>query len=108
MANSMPSLSCPAPSGDAGGQRRDVAEFEALFRTHYAALCDFVYGYVRSRAVAQELVQDLFLRLWERVGTPAAALAASYLYTAARNRALGYLRRERARIRDSETAEVRS
>jgi len=65
MPDSMPSFSCPAPSGDAGGQRRDVTAFEALFRAHYAALCHFVYGYVRSRAVAQELVQDLFLRLWE-------------------------------------------
>ena len=54
-----------------------------------------MYGYVRSRAVAQELVQDLFLRLWERALTPAGTLAASYLYTAARNRAVGHLRRER-------------
>jgi len=95
MADSMPSVSCLAPSGDVGGQCRDVAPFEALFRAHYPPLCDFVYGYVRSRAVAQELVQDLFLRLWERAGTPASTLAASYLYTAARNRAVGHLRRER-------------
>ncbi len=60
MADSMPSVSCLAPSGDARGQRRDVAAFEAIFRAHYPPLCDYVYGYVRSRAVAQELVQDLF------------------------------------------------
>ncbi len=95
MADRMPSVSCPAPSGDVGDQRHDIAAFEALFRTHYAPLCDFVYGYVRSRAVAQELVQDLFLRLWERTLTPAGTLAASYLYIAARNRAVGHLRRER-------------
>ena len=95
MADSMPSVSCPAPSGDVGGHRHDIAAFEALFRTHYSPLCDYVYGYVRSRAVAQELVQDLFLRLWERALTPAGTLAASYLYTAARNRAVGHLRRER-------------
>src|SRR5204862_1189551 len=95
MADSMPSVSCPAPSGDVGVHRHDIAAFEALFRTHYSPLCDYVYGYVRSRAVAQELVQDLFLRLWERAGTPASTLAASYLYTAARNRAVDHLRRER-------------
>src|SRR5438094_10496548 len=95
MADSMPSVSCLAPSGDVGGQCRDVAAFEALFRTHYSPLCDFVYGYVRSRAVAQELVQDLFLRLWERVGPPAATLAASYGYPAARNRTVGHLRPDR-------------
>lgn len=73
----------------------DIATFEAVFRAHYAPLCDYVYSYVRSRAVAQELVQDLFLRLWERAPGPAGTLAASYLYAAARNRALGHLRRER-------------
>jgi len=82
----MPSLTCCAP---------DVAAFEGVFRTHYAPLCDYVYSYVRSRAVAQELVQDLFLRLWERAPTAAETLAAPYLYTAARNRAVGHLRRER-------------
>jgi RNA polymerase sigma-70 factor (ECF subfamily) len=82
----MRSLTRAAPSGRAGGERDD---------THYAPLCDYVYGYVRSRAVAQDLVQDLFLRLWERAPAPAGALAASYLYTAARNRAVGHLRRER-------------
>jgi len=91
----MPSLTYRAPSGDVAGEQRDIAAFEAVFRTHYAPLCDFVYGYVRSRAVAQELVQDLFLRLWERAPTPAVTLATSYLYAAARNRAVGHLRRER-------------
>ena len=86
----MPSLTHRAPSADAAGQRHDIAAFEALFRAHYAPLCDYVYGYVRSRAVAQELVQDLFLRLWELAPTTAATLGASYLYTAARNRALGH------------------
>jgi len=72
------------------------AEFEALFHRQYGSLCEFVRGYVRAPEVAEELVQDLFVRLWEiqeRVsGSP---LAESYLYTAARNRALGWLRRER-------------
>lgn len=90
----MSAVTRPAPTGT-GGARRDVAAFEALFRTHYAPLCDFVNGYVRSREVARDLVQDLFLRLWERAGTPASALAAAYLYTAARNRALRHLRRQR-------------
>src|SRR5688572_28471210 len=39
---------CPPLPPEAGGERRDVAEFEALFRTHYAPLCDFVHGYVRG------------------------------------------------------------
>jgi RNA polymerase sigma-70 factor (ECF subfamily) len=98
MTCAVPTPSPPLPPG-AGGERRDSAEFEALFRTHYAPLCDFVHRYVRSREVARDLVQDLFLRLWERPQTPATALEAPYLYTAARNRALHHLRRHRVAAR---------
>ena len=40
--------------------------FAALFRARYAELCHFVLQFVHSRPVAEELVQDLFLRIWER------------------------------------------
>ena len=79
--------------------------FETLFRAHYAPLCDFVYGYVRSREAAQELIQDLFLRLWElRETSDTAPLTTAYLYTAARNRALRYLRHQRVVARWEERA----
>lgn len=86
-------------SGDADAGRSNVAEFEALFRTHHAGLCDFVYAYVRSHEVARELVQDLFLRLWERADAVPSPITAAYLYTAARNRAIRHIRRERVAAR---------
>ena len=64
------------------GPAPEPASFEATFRAHCAGLCEFVYAYVRSREIAQELVQDLFLRLWELQGVPSAPLSKSYLYTA--------------------------
>jgi RNA polymerase sigma-70 factor, ECF subfamily len=78
-----------------------VAEtFEVLYRTHYAGLCDLVYGYVRSRDVARELVQDLFLNIWDGVSSSGAPLpGAPYLYTAARNRALRSLRHGKVEAR---------
>jgi RNA polymerase sigma-70 factor (ECF subfamily) len=86
-----------------------AAAFEALFRTHYAGLCAFVYGYVRSRDVARELVQDLFLRLWEMTGTPrSGALTKAYLYTAARNRAVRHIRHQRVEARWIEAAGLES
>jgi RNA polymerase sigma-70 factor (ECF subfamily) len=100
----MPPRARPASTGHGAGGRPDVAEFEALFRAHYGPLCDFVHGYVRSREVARELVQDLFLRLWQRAETPATGLAAAYLYTAARNRTLRHLRRQRVADRWLERA----
>lgn len=71
-------------------------QFAVLFQERYAELCQFVLQFVRSRPVAEELVQDLFLRLWERRQSWEAELPSrSYLYKAARNRALDHLKHER-------------
>src|SRR5712692_8557596 len=47
----------------------DERAFESLFHAYYAALCDFVQSYVRSPDVAEELVQAVFLRIWEHRAT---------------------------------------
>src|SRR3954466_1313033 len=73
----------------------DEAAFEALFRALAPGLCALVARYVHSRAVAEELVQDLFLDLWTRRSQLAVEQAlTSYLYMAARNRALNHLKRD--------------
>jgi RNA polymerase sigma-70 factor (ECF subfamily) len=74
----------------------DTDAFETAFREQYAGLCDYVDSFVRSQEVAHDLVQDLFVNLWDRCDsgdTP--PLNAAYLYTAARNRALKHLRHRR-------------
>lgn len=71
------------------------ASFEALFRKHHAALCTFAYRYVLARDIAEELVQEVFLYLWEHDMVWADESAAkSYLFTAVRNAALSYLRHQ--------------
>jgi RNA polymerase sigma-70 factor, ECF subfamily len=73
----------------------DEAAFEALFRALAPGLCALVTRYVRSRQVAEELVQDLFFDLWTRRAQLVIEQAlTSYLYIAARNRALNYVKRE--------------
>ena len=84
-----------SPNGAASETSGDLAEFEALFHTQYGALCEYIHTFVRSRDVAEELAQDVFARLWERHTRAPVSLAVPYLYTAARNRALTYLRRDR-------------
>jgi RNA polymerase sigma-70 factor (ECF subfamily) len=78
----------------------DAAAFQSLFDEHYRALCVFASGYTGSHAAAEEVVQDVFLRIWQRrerwqVSGPVAA----YLYTAVRNHALNEVRRQRVRDR---------
>ena len=74
----------------------DAQAFEALFRAYVEPLCSFAYSYVESESQAQEIVQDLFGRLWERRETlerPRSVRA--YLYGATRNRVLNELRHAR-------------
>jgi RNA polymerase sigma-70 factor, ECF subfamily len=81
----------------------DERAFEALFRTHYDGMCGFAIRYVRERAAAEELVQDLFAGLWARRATwevrGGAGSVRAYLFAAVRNRALN-LRARRAVERD--------
>jgi RNA polymerase sigma-70 factor (ECF subfamily) len=74
----------------------DEEAFEALFRAYVEPLCAFAYSYVESQPAAEEMVQDLFTRLWERrdsLEVPRNVQA--YLYGATRNRAISHLRNRR-------------
>jgi RNA polymerase sigma-70 factor (ECF subfamily) len=79
--------------------------FAALFSRYYDALCAFASGYTASRAEAEEVVEDVFVRLWElREQLEVRESLKSYLYTATRNRALNRLRDKRAETRRLEEA----
>lgn len=63
--------------------------FEHIFRTYYPLLCSFAADYVGTLDAARDIVQDVFLKIWERrrnwhVRTSLKA----YLYQAVRNQAL--------------------
>ena len=71
----------------------DIAAFEELYREFAGALLAFAYRQVRSREVAEELVQELFLGLWKyRQKWVLSRSLAPYLYGALRNRIHGYRR----------------
>lgn len=72
--------------------------FDQLVRAHYRKLCNFVYRYVGSREVAEDLVQDIFVRILSNE-TFDYDDPLPYLYRAARNQASGHLRQQRVRER---------
>ncbi len=76
---------------------RDEAWFEELFRSEYASLCRFAMRYVDHGHVAEELVQDCFLRLWARRNEPSAGAMRSYLYRAVRNACFDYIKSRKVR-----------
>ncbi len=82
--------------------------FEALFHEYHAALCAFAYRYLEARDLAEEIVQEVFLFVWERRASwQVRTTVRGYLFTAVRNAAVSYLRHERvARRREPEVREL--
>jgi RNA polymerase sigma-70 factor (ECF subfamily) len=82
-----------------------AGEFSELFLRHYTNLCEFVDSYVRAPDVAEEIVQAVFLRLWEsRDAWEPRRGPRAYLFGACRNQALDYLRHEEIVARTAEYA----
>lgn len=72
----------------------DDAVFETLFRTHYSELCRFANTIVRAPDVAEEIVQDVFTRLWTvRRTLVLRSSARAWLFTSVRNQSLNHGRR---------------
>ncbi len=73
--------------------------FEHMFIVYAPKLASFADAYVKSREIAQELVQEVFLWVWSnRENWTVTTDVRTYLYSATRNAALGYLKRQKIRI----------
>ena len=81
-------------------QQTDEAKFiEVLFKTHYAALCRTAFRVVGDRDAAEDLVQDVFVKIWNgrqtlRITTSLKA----YLHRSAVNAALNYLEKRQRQV----------
>ena len=76
--------------------RGDMACFEACYKFYYRGLCSFASRWVPV-STAEDIVQDIILELYSRrlrFNTPVALK--SFLFLSVKNRALNFLRRQRA------------
>ena len=77
-------------------RRGDETAFDALFRDWYPSLVRASESIVRSRAIAEEIVQDVLLELWRRRESLVHnSSPQAYLFQSTRNRSLNHLRHER-------------
>ena len=89
-------VSGASPVSESASPRGVTHTWDTALEAYYVELCEYVLRLVGSADAAQDLVHDLFLRLWDTRGPrDAVRLTRPYLYTAARNAALKYLRHQR-------------
>jgi RNA polymerase sigma-70 factor (ECF subfamily) len=81
----------------------DATAFERLFFAYCQRLIDFTRRFVGDTAIAENIVQDVFLKIWTtRKQLNPSSNIKSYLYTIAKNEALKQLRHEDVRQQSAE------
>lgn len=66
--------------------------FREIYDAHFEPVCRFLNYYTRDISVIEEVVQDVFVKLWEERETLEIQYIKTYIYNAARNKILNELR----------------
>jgi len=74
----------------------DEHAFRDMFKTYYPLLVNFARRYVCNISIAEDIVEDVFLKIWQnrQKWNPTISVKA-YLFQTIRNRALNYLKRSK-------------
>ena len=78
-----------------GIKEGNVKIFDYLFHYYYSGLVVFVQKYIPDNDVAEDIIQDFFVKLWvnrDRITINTSIKA--YFYSSIRNRCIDYLRHE--------------
>jgi RNA polymerase sigma-70 factor (ECF subfamily) len=78
--------------------RRDKAAFEQVFKTHYKNLYAYAFTMLKDESDAEEMVQQVFFKLWERSEHLSfSGSIAAYLYKAVHNESLNFLKHQKVK-----------
>jgi len=81
----------------------DVGQFESLFRSSYVSLVRYARTLIKDHDTAEEIVQDLFFRLWQdKEKLNIESSLNGYLFRAVHNRCLHYIEHTRVVERHAE------
>lgn len=89
-------------------QRGDYQAFEILFQTYYSGLCALARSMVHSKETAEDLVSDIFAKIWENPDNLRVTQSLKgFLIRSVRNYCINYLTRSYQKFKhlDSETTE---
>lgn len=77
----------------------NASYYEEVFRKYYQSLCLFALKYVKDPDEAEEIVQEMFVRIWQKKESLAVTTSLkSYLYQAVRNACLNHLKHNNVKL----------
>ncbi|RKD88191.1 RNA polymerase sigma-70 factor [Mangrovibacterium diazotrophicum] len=79
-------------------RNNDYFSFNQVFHKYYGRLCAYSSRYTGNREVSEDIVQELFIKLWDnRKRLIVREKLAAYLFKSVRNSSLNYLRAEKSK-----------
>lgn len=74
----------------------EIKAFETVFRAYYQSLCLFSFRYLKRTDLAEEIVQEIFVNIWDkRSDLQLETSLKSYLFRAVHNNSLKYLQHQK-------------
>ena len=71
-------------------------DFERLFFQYYSVLCRIAHGYIHNTTIVEEIVSDVFVKLWNNRSTIVIHTSIKdYLFKSVRNICIDHLRAEK-------------
>ena len=76
-----------------GLQKGDKSTFDTLFRGYYSGLCSYANNYLKSVDISEEIVQEVFVKIWEKHNKIAIHTSIrAYLYQSVFNGCMNYIK----------------
>lgn len=76
----------------------DGETFEKLFKTHFKSLHAYAYTIVKEEMAAEEMVQNVFYKIWEKKkGMEISSSALAYLYKSVYHESLNFLKHQKVK-----------
>lgn len=83
----------------------DLKVFESLFRSSFASLVRYARVLIKDQDTAEEIVQDLFVKIWqERKNLAVTSSLNGYLFRSVHNRCIHHI--EHLKVRDKYSEEI--
>ena len=77
----------------------NISAYRFLFDRHFSDLCNFLLIYLHQKELSEEIALDIFTHIWEKRQTlQIKATFKSFLFAAAKNKAITLYRKEHQRI----------
>ncbi len=82
-------------------QNNSEEAFTALFDRYYGRLSNFAFQFSISKETAEELVSDVFVKLWDKRKETIIQNLRPFLYTSVKNASINALKSEKNQLKDT-------